>query len=356
LNSVAFSKPFHCGRCGEKWVDGLGLRSLSDTEALHGACEVQLAQIHQWLSSLQKFAIVDRRKGARSGHCGDGWYRTIDPNCQLLERMGVDRRIVGFWTATHLSSMPIHDDIFVKISQRLAFISVKVAWNAERGIEGSYAPLESFIPVYKSIRRHLERRYLKRSDHETVIKAPGSPSRHMSRNARYLLGLCIAIWRRRFELTLDFDLYKRVQRSWSGYLRTNKSLPDSARRCRSFYASAFLKWYRVDRDLLWPIELLPALVLSNFFSLCNEIVALLDEITEDQPAQEKQGALGALSGTECIWQYANLRQRILDATEFPEQISGPYLGTGDALFRTPCSQFVRALVHSRFAAMNLARN
>jgi hypothetical protein len=354
LNQAAFGKPFHCWHCSEVWVEGLSLRSLSNTDELHAECEQRLADLYRWLSSLQKVEIVDRRKGSRSGCGSDGWYRTIDPDCRLLERMGVDRRIAGFWIATRLSHMLLDADLFVKLNQRLAFAGTVVGGNSEQDSRDDH--LASFIPIYKSIRRHIEKTYLKRCGCEIAIDMQSSSRRRMPRKVPHLLKPSFAIWRRRFELTLDFDLYKRVQRSWSGYLRTDNSLSASARRCRFFYAASFLKWYGNDRDLRWPIELLPSMVLSNFFSLCNEVKALMDETIEDQTIQRKHDALDIRGATDSIWLQANLHQRILESTEFPEQITGPYFGIGDMPFQSSCSQVVLALTYSSLAAIDLAKN
>lgn len=355
LNSVAFNNPFHCWRCGKFWVEGLNLRSLSDTDALHAACHARLGRIYCWLSSLQDFSIIDRRKGARSAGEGLGWYRTVDPDCQLLQRMGVDKKIAGFWIAAQLSPMTADQHLFFQMDRRFVFSGIAVCTNSKHEPDEHYEHLATFISIYKSIRRQIERRYLKQSGRGIAVDMPSSGHSRMPRKVRHLLTPCFAIWRRRFELTQDVDLYKRVQRSWSAYSRTDSSIPSAARRCRFFYSSAFLNWYRSEKDPRWPVELLPFLVLANFFSLCHEVTAILDEVIKDHMAQNKYSALDTYAPTDAIWQHANLRQRILDRTDFPEQVSGPYFGRSGTALASASSQAVLALTHSSLAAKNLAR-
>jgi hypothetical protein len=356
LNAVAFGRPFHCWRCDELWIEGLSLRSISDTDALHKACKQRLSQIYLWLSSLQKFAVVDRRKGPWKGGSIHGWYRTIDPDCRLLEHMGVEKRHVGFWIATRISPLPVvHEDLFIKMDQRLTFASIKATENLKREPDLDFEHLAAFIPIYKSIRRHVVKRHLTHCGRRIAIELPSAPGQHMPRKTRHLLTPCVAMWRRRFELAIDFDFYKRVRRSWSAYLRTDSSLPNSARKCRFFYASAFLKWYSTERDLCWPIELLPSMLLSNFYSLCNEVAAILDESIDNLTAQQRYCALNTYEASEAVWQHANLRQRVIDLTDFYEQVSGPYFGDGAFTLAGSCSQSIHALAHSSRFATDLAR-
>lgn len=286
LNAWAFRKPFHCWRCSSCWADRFSPEQWSRTEEFHTQCRRSLVEIFTWLTLL---------RDKNGDQC------LITPSAQaswILSQLNIKPPVIAFWAATQLVPLHVDAELFQPFDSRVRFLRVPELGSLVGRRDGNWHA--NFMATYKSIRRNLQRRYLRRQrpwvNAANLLPVVSGLSRPVQFD-QPALAQAFALWRSHFEYAAwrsrsDDPAALRRHRLEFGYRWTGYSDPSSIAFFANEFRDTLLRWNPSD------LRSLAELVISHFFGICDAVDRFLrraQQFAEDHHPTAHAGAALAMA-------------------------------------------------------------